>query len=95
MTEPFLNPRTGHEIYYDMARAAMAAGDVAAAQEYLKTSLEKEKFWPEPYLLQAEILKEQGDLSGARESYLKAKDYAYDDPALEAEIEQALANLAK
>ena len=95
MAEPFLNPRAGHEIYYDMARAAMAAGDLAAAQEYLTTSLEKEKFWPEPYMLQAQILKEQGDLAGARESYLKAKDYAYDDPELEAAIEQALADLAK
>ncbi len=95
MAEPFLNPRAGHEIHYDMARAALAADDVTAAQEYLTASLQKEKFWPEPYLLQAEILEEQGDLAGARESYLKAKDYAYDDPDLEAEIEQALADLAK
>jgi predicted Zn-dependent protease/tRNA A-37 threonylcarbamoyl transferase component Bud32 len=95
MAEPFLNPRAGHEVHYDMARAALAADDVTAAQEYLTASLQKEKSWPEPYLLQAEILEEQGDLAGARESYLKAKDYAYDDPDLEAEIEQALADLAK
>jgi serine/threonine protein kinase/predicted Zn-dependent protease len=95
MAEPFLNPRAGHEIYYDMARAAKEAGDLAAAQKYLTTSLQKESFWPAPYILQAEILKEQGDLAGARESYLKAKDYASDNPDLEAEIEKALADLAK
>jgi tetratricopeptide (TPR) repeat protein len=95
MAEPFLNPRAGHEIYYDMARAAMAAGDLDAAQEYLSQSLEQENYWPEPYILQAQILKEQGDLAGARESYLKAKDRAYDKPELEAAIEQALADLAK
>jgi Tfp pilus assembly protein PilF len=95
MAEPFLNPRAGHEIFYDMARAAMAAGDLTAAQNYLSTSLEKEKFWPQPYMLQAQILKEQGDLAGARENYLKAKDYAYDDPDLATEIDQALADLAK
>jgi len=95
MAEPFLNPRAGHEVYYDMARAAMADGDLAAAQEYLSASLAKEKFWPEPYILQAQILKEQGDLAGARDSYLKAKDYTYDKPDLEAAIEKALADLAK
>jgi tetratricopeptide (TPR) repeat protein len=95
MAEPFLNPRAGHEIYYDMARAAVDAGDLKTAQQYLSQSLEREKFWPEPYMLQAEILKEQGDLAGARENYLKAKDYAYDDPDLEAGIEKALADLAK
>jgi tetratricopeptide (TPR) repeat protein len=95
MAEPFLNPRAGHEIHYDMARAAVAAGDLDTAQEYLTASLEKEKFWPQPYILQAELLKERGDLAGARENYLKAKDYAYDNPELEAEIEQALTDLAK
>jgi serine/threonine protein kinase/Tfp pilus assembly protein PilF len=95
MAEPYLNPRAGREIHYDMARAAVAAGDLDAAQEYLTTSLEKEKFWPQPYILQAELLKERGDLAGARASYLKAKDYAYDDPELAAEIEQALTDLAK
>jgi tRNA A-37 threonylcarbamoyl transferase component Bud32 len=95
MSQPFLNPHFGHEIFYDMARAAVADGDSVAAQEYLSQSLQNEKFWSQPYILQAEILKDQGDLAGARESYLKARDYAYDEPDLQAEIDQALADLAR
>jgi tetratricopeptide (TPR) repeat protein len=95
MAEPFLNPRAGHEVHYDMARAALAMGDLGRAQEYLTASLDKEKFWSEPYILQAQILKEQGDLAGARENFLKAKDYAYDRPQLQAVIEKALAELAR
>jgi tetratricopeptide (TPR) repeat protein len=95
MAEPFLNPRTGHEVFYDMARAAMAADDLTTAQGYLTQSLQNEKSWPEPYVLQAEILKKQGDLAGARENYLKALDYVGDNADLKATIEKALTDLAK
>jgi Tfp pilus assembly protein PilF len=73
----------------------MAAGDLTAAQGYLTQSLQNEQSWPEPYVLQAEILKKQGDLAGARENYLKALDYAYDNQDLQAAIEKALADLTK
>jgi tRNA A-37 threonylcarbamoyl transferase component Bud32/Tfp pilus assembly protein PilF len=95
MAEPYLNPRAGYEVHYDMARAAFAAGDLAAAQDYLDAALKQDKFWAEPYVLRAQLLKEQGDLAGARASYLQAKDYVYDKPELEAAIEKALVDLAK
>jgi serine/threonine protein kinase len=94
MSQPFLNPDFGHEIFYDMARAESAAGDPAAAQEYLTKSLQFKDDWPQSYILRAQILKDQGDLAGARENYLKALDYA-NDPDLKAAIEKALTDLAK
>ncbi len=95
MSQPFLNTDFGHEIFYDMARAAEAAGDHAAAQGYLDQALQKNDSWPEPYVLRAQILKDQGDLAGARENYLKALDYASDDEDLKASIQQALTDLTK
>lgn len=94
MSSPFLNLDFGHEIYYDLARAAVATGDLTAAQDYLTQSLQKSER-AEPYILRAEILKQQGDLAGARESYLKALDYTSDNPDLKASVEKALADLTK
>ncbi len=94
MSSPFLNLDFGHEIYYDLARAAVATGDLAAAQDYLTQSLQKGER-AEPYILRAEILKQQGDLAGARENYLKALDYTSDNPDLKAAVEKALADLAQ
>jgi tetratricopeptide (TPR) repeat protein len=95
MSQPFLNTDFRHEIFFDMALAAVAAGDLVTAQDYVNRSLERDSAWVGPYVLRAEILKDQGDLAGARENYLKALDYVYDEPDLQAEIEQALADLAK
>ena len=94
MSQPFLNTHFGHEIFFDLALAAMSAGDLEAAQQYLTQALERDSSWVGPYVLRAEILKEQGDLAGARENYLQALDYAADSD-MTAEIEQALADLAK
>jgi Tfp pilus assembly protein PilF len=76
-----------------MALAAVSAGDLAAAQQYVIQALERDSSWVGPYMLRAEILKEQGDLAGARENYLQALDYA--NPDMAAEIEQALADLTQ
>ena len=93
MSQPFLNTSFGHEIFFDMALTAMSAGDLAAAQQYVTQAVERDSSWVGPYVLRAEILKEQGDLAGARENYLQALDYANSDMA--AEIEQALADLTQ
>jgi serine/threonine protein kinase len=94
MSRPFLNPDFGHEIFYDTARAAEATSDHEAALKALDQSLQRKADWSQPYILRAQILKEQGDLAGVRENYVKALDYA-DDPDLKATIEKALADLAK
>ena len=95
MSEPFLNPNFGHEIFYDMARAAETAGDHAAALKALDQSQQRNRDWPYSYILRAEILKAQGDLARARENYLKALDYVTSDRDLKASIEKALADLTR
>ncbi|HEY4720619.1 MAG TPA: tetratricopeptide repeat protein, partial [Anaerolineae bacterium] len=95
MSQPFLNPDMGREIFYDIARAAETAGDHAAALKALDQSQQRKRDWPYSYILRAEILKVQGDLAKARENYLKALDYVYSDRDLKASIEKALADLTK
>jgi tetratricopeptide (TPR) repeat protein len=95
MSQPFLNTNFRHEIFFDMALAALTTGDLDSAQDYVSKAFERDSDWVGPYVLRAEILKEQGDLAGARENYLKALDYVYDEPDLQAEIEQALADLTQ
>jgi tetratricopeptide (TPR) repeat protein len=95
MALPFLNTDFGHEIFYDMARAEVALGVQATAQEDLTQTLQRNDSWPEPYMLRAQILKDQGDLAGARENYLKALDYVSNDDKLKTAIEQALTDLTK
>jgi tetratricopeptide (TPR) repeat protein len=95
MSQPFLNPDMGREIFYDIARAAETAGDHAEALKALDQSVRRKSDWPYSYTLRAEILKAQGDLARARENYLKALDYVYNDRELQASIEKALADLAR
>jgi serine/threonine protein kinase len=95
MAQPFLNTDFGHEIFYDMARTAEASGDHVAAQKYIAQSLERNDGWPRPYILRAQIFKEQGDLAGARENYLKALDLVDDKDKLKEFITKALADLTQ
>jgi serine/threonine protein kinase/Flp pilus assembly protein TadD len=94
MSQPFLNTDFHHEIFFDMALAAAGTGDLETAQGYVDQALERDSSWVGPYMLRAEILKEQGDLSGARESYLQALDYATESDVIDA-IKQALSELAQ
>ncbi len=95
MSQPFLNPSLGREVFYDMARASEVAGDHGAALKTLDQSLRRKSDWPQPYILRAEIFKTQGNLAGARENYLKALDAVGDDKELQASIEKTLADLTK
>lgn len=95
MSQPFLNLDFQHEIHYDLARAAEAGGDHAAALKHLDQFLQINNSWAPAYVLQAEILKEKGDLAGARASYLKALDIVGSDADLQASIEKALTDLTK
>jgi predicted negative regulator of RcsB-dependent stress response len=85
----------GHEIFYDMARAARALGDDDAALAFIERTLERNNYWPSPYIERGQILFERGDLAGARENYLMAYETAYGDPELQAAIEELLAGLTK
>ena len=92
---PFLITDFGHEIYYDLARAYHALGDSETALNYIEQTLQRDDYWPQPYLERGMILFEQGDLAGARESYLQALDTADDDDEMRAHIEELLAGLTK
>ena len=94
-TFTFLTKDFGHEVFFDMARAAHALGDPEAALGFIEQSLQRDEGWPFPYVERGKILAEQEDLAGARESYLKALDLAYDDPDLQAEINELLVGLTK
>jgi tetratricopeptide (TPR) repeat protein len=94
-TFPFLTQDFGHEIFFDMARAAHALGDPDAALGFIEQSLQRDEDWPFPYVERGKILAEQKDLAGARENYLRALDLAYDDPDLQAEINDLLVGLTK
>ncbi len=94
-TFPFLTKDFGHEVFFDMARAAHALGDLDAALGFVEQSLQRDEGWPFPYVERGKILAEQENLAGARENYLKALDLAYDDPDLQAEINELLVGLTK
>jgi tetratricopeptide (TPR) repeat protein len=83
----------GHELYYDLAQATWGAGDADGALGLIEAGIERED-WAGPYVLRGDILADQGDLAGAREAYLTALDYAYDDPDLQTEIQDRLAGLS-
>ncbi len=85
-------PFGSHELFYDMARASRAAGDLDAALARVAQSIDRNAGWPQPFILRAEMLAEQGEWDGARESYLRALEET-DDPDLEAAIHEALAQL--
>ena len=78
-----------------MARAAHALGDIDAALGFIDQSLQRNDYWPYPYIERGQILFEQGDLAGARENYLKAGEIASDDPELQASIDELLTGLSK
>jgi len=94
-TWPFFTTEFGHDIFYDMARAAHALGDIDAALGFIDQSLQRNDYWPYPYIERGQILFEQGDLAGARENYLKAREIASDDPELQASIDELLTGLSK
>lgn len=75
---PFLYPALGHELHYDIARAAYFAGATDFALDYLDRSLEADSWWPEPYLLRADIYVGQGELESAREDLATALRIAED-----------------
>ena len=91
---PFFTEDFGHEIHLDMARAALAMGDLGVAQEYVAQSLELDEWWPWPHIIQARIFIERGNLAGAREHLLFAQDTT-DDPAILQEIDTMLAELTE
>ncbi|MGH2591909.1 MAG: protein kinase domain-containing protein, partial [Anaerolineae bacterium] len=92
---PFFIPDLGHDIAYDMARASHALGDLDGALALIDEALSRDDYWPEPFIERGRILTEQGDLEGARESYLKAREIADDDPELQASIDALLVELSK
>ncbi len=92
---PFFFTEFGHEIHFDMARAARALSDPDSALAFIEQSLQSDDYWPYPYIERGMILAERGDLAGARENYLKALETAYDDPELQASIEELLAGLTE
>ncbi|HLF25593.1 MAG TPA: protein kinase [Anaerolineae bacterium] len=92
---PFFQIEFGREIHYDMARAAHGQSDLEAALGFIEQSLQRDDYWPYPYIERGLILTEQGDLAGARENYLKALETVSDNPDLRASIEELLAGLTK
>jgi tetratricopeptide (TPR) repeat protein len=94
-SEPFLNGDFGHELYFDLAQAAYAAGDATAALDYLAHTIQEYEYWPYSYALKGQILVEQGNLAGAREAYLKALDNAGEDEDLRTALQETLAGLAQ
>jgi tetratricopeptide (TPR) repeat protein len=91
---PFFTPDFGHEIHLDMARAALAMGDLELAQEHISQSLALDEWRPWPHIVQAQILMQQGDLAGAREHLVYAQETT-EDPAILDEIDRMLAELTE
>ncbi len=97
---PYFEHRTefGHEIHYDMARAAYISGQTDAALEFIERSLEEENWWPQPYILRGKIFQDMGQLDAARGEYLQAQeilpDYAGLYPELEGELHELLDSLS-
>ncbi len=92
---PFFVIEFGHEIHYDMARAAHLADDTDMALGFIEESLQQDDYWPYPYIERGQILFERGDLAGARENYLTALETASGNPDLQAMIEELLAGLTQ
>lgn len=90
---PFLLRDFGHEIQYDMARAAYAVGDADTAFDLCAQSLARSD-WPLPYLLKGRMLADRGELEAARAQYLAALERAYGNEELEAHINNLLAELS-
>lgn len=93
---PFFIRWLGHEIFYDMARAAQATGDTDWALGLIENSLERESWWAPPYILRAEIYTQRGELAQARENLEQALEIASsDDPGLVELIEQRMRELSE
>ncbi len=88
---PFFTTQFGHNVYYDMARAARALGDVDAALALIDRSLQEDDYWPWPYIERGQILAEQGDIAGARQNYQTALEIASASPELQAAIQELIA----
>ncbi|HKZ82264.1 MAG TPA: ABC transporter substrate-binding protein [Anaerolineae bacterium] len=88
---PFFTTQFGHNVYYDMARAARASGDVDSALALIDRSLQEDDYWPWPYIERGQILAEQGDIRGARQNYAMALEIASDNPELQAAIQELIA----
>ena len=87
---PFFTTEFGHNIYYDMARAARASGDADRALALIERSLQEDDYWPWPYLERGQILAEQGDIRRARQNYAMALEIVGDNPELRAAIEELI-----
>ncbi|HEY4691162.1 MAG TPA: ABC transporter substrate-binding protein [Anaerolineae bacterium] len=92
---PFLLKDFGHEINYDMARAAHAAGDLDAALGYINRSIQNDDYWAEAYIERGAIYADRGDIDRAREDFRKALEIAADRPELQAVIQERLASIAR
>ncbi|HET7089323.1 MAG TPA: ABC transporter substrate-binding protein [Anaerolineae bacterium] len=88
---PFFTTEFGHNVYYDMARAARALGDVDRALALIDQSLQEDDYWPWPYIERGQILAEEGDIAGARQDYAMALEIASDNPELQAAIQELMA----
>jgi tetratricopeptide (TPR) repeat protein len=90
---PFLMRDFGYEIFFDMARAAYAMGELDKAFALCDQSIARSD-WPLPYVLKGRMLTDRGELEAAREQYLLALERAYGNEELEAHINNLLAELS-
>lgn len=92
--EPYFYPDFGHELRFDIALGMFQAGDLNGAQEMIDESLGHFDWWPQPFMLRAEIFKTQGQLAEAREALLYALEIAESDyPDMVPPIEEMLRNI--
>jgi len=90
-----IRPDTGHELYFDMGRAAYLSGDLDRATGLLQRSLEHNDGWADPYLLLGDVFRDGNNLGAAREQYLHVIDMAYDNPDLQAVAQERIAALTQ
>ncbi|GAB4556558.1 MAG: hypothetical protein OHK0023_28980 [Anaerolineae bacterium] len=92
---PFLNPLFNHQLEVDQARLMRQQGDVAAAIDLYEQSKPLVKDWYAPYLEQAELYLNQGQVELARANILQALEFKWvrQDEALRQQLLDFLARL--
>jgi tetratricopeptide (TPR) repeat protein len=85
---PFFYRQVGHEVFYDMARAAIGMGDNDLALEFLNQSISRDDWWPDVHILKAQVHQYRGETDLAREELLYALEIATQTVGREAQADE-------